>query len=285
MSVNPRLNRLFNTDRKCFEVAMDHGVHNEPSFLPGLEDLKRAVSVVAASRADAILLSLGQANFLQDLAGKNKPSLVVRADPTNLYQSPAPNHVFCRLLEEVVEQALALDAASIVANLLWVVDRPELYHQTVQNISRLKPMCSQFGMPLMVESLVLTPNADSSGYTSDSDIRKIVSLVRQAVELGADIVKADPSENLLEYSKVIQAASPRPVLVRGGSRVSDNEILSRTHVLMQQGAAGIVYGRNIYQHSHIERIIRACQAIVHEGASVSEANSILTNDRLGASQK
>ncbi len=278
MSANPRLNRLFNTDHKCFEVAMDHGVHNEPSFLAGLQDLKQAVSVVAASRADAILLSLGQADCLQGLAGKNKPSLVVRADSTNLYQSPAPNHVFCLLLEDIVEQALALDATSIVANLLWVADRPELYHQTVQNISRLKPKCSHFGMPLMVEPLVLTPNADRSSYTSDSDIRKIESLVRQAIELGADIVKADPSENLLEYSKVIQAASPKPVLVRGGSRVSDNEILSRTHVLMQQGAAGIVYGRNIYQHPHIEKIIRACQAIVHEGASVSEANSILTND-------
>ncbi len=41
MSVGPRLNRLFGADGRCFEVAMDHGVRNEPSFLPGIEDLKR----------------------------------------------------------------------------------------------------------------------------------------------------------------------------------------------------------------------------------------------------
>ena len=183
---------------------MDHGVHNEPSFLPGIENLKQAISTVAAVQPDAILLSMGQAHLLQDLAGKDKPSLVVRADPTNLYNTPTPRHAFCHLIDDAVGQALALDAVSIVVRLLWAPDQPDLYHQCLQNVSRLKPQSVRYGMPRMVEPLVTLPNKRGGGYKPAPDIRKTVALVRQAVELGANVVKADPSGNLREHSKVIE---------------------------------------------------------------------------------
>ena len=81
-----------------------------------------------------------------------------------------------------------------------------------------------------------------------------------------------------------ETVSPKPVRPRGGSRLSEAEILSRTFALMQQGAPGTVYGRNVCQHPHIERIVRAYKAIVHEGASVSQAMSILNESRTRAKQ-
>lgn len=278
MTVRPRLNRLFAADGKCFEVALDHAAHNEPSYLPGMENLEAVVKTVAASHPDAILLSLGQAHWLQDTPGKTKPSLVVRVDPSNLYNMPTPRHVFCQLIDNAVERAVALDAASVVVNLLWASDQPALYHQCLENLCRAKVQCERYGMPLMVEPLVMLPDKRAGGYKLDPDIRKTVSLVRQAVELGADVVKADPAENLDQYHRVVEAASPRPVLPRGGARVSDKEILHRTYALIQQGVSGIVYGRNIYQHPHPERMIRACKAIVHEGATVAQAMSMLKQD-------
>jgi class I fructose-bisphosphate aldolase len=274
MSINPRLNRLFTQDGKCLQVALDHGVANEASFLPGMEDMKRVVGAVAAAGPDAILLTIGQAHWLQEVVGKQKPSLVVRVDPTNFYTLPTPKLVFCKLLDDAVEQAVALDAAAIVVNLLWAPDQPDLHRQCVENISRVKPLCERYGMPLMVEPLVMIPD-DRGSYKVNPDIHKTVALARQAVELGADIVKADITENLHEYHLVVEAAAPRPLLPRGGSRVPDQEILTRTYTLIQQGASGIVYGRNIYQHPHPERMIRACQAIVHEGADVKQATLIL----------
>jgi DhnA family fructose-bisphosphate aldolase class Ia len=99
--------------------------------------------------------------------------------------------------------------------------------------------------------------------------------VRQAVELGADIIKADPTDDVSIYHKVVETAGGVPVLVRGGSKASEEEILTRTAALMQQGAAGIVYGRNIIQHPHPAKITRALMAVVHENASVASALSIL----------
>jgi DhnA family fructose-bisphosphate aldolase class Ia len=105
----------------------------------------------------------------------------------------------------------------------------------------------------------------------DGDLDKILPLVRQAVELGADIIKADPTDDVSNYHQVVQISGRIPVLVRGGGKAADHEILLRTQHLIQQGAAGIVYGRNIIQHSNPAGMTRALMAVVHENASASDA--------------
>jgi fructose-bisphosphate aldolase, class I len=275
MSIQPRLNRLFSPGGKCFEIAVDHGVHNEWSFLSGIEKMHEVIPLLASAAPDAILLSVGQARFLQAIPGREKPSLTLRTDPTNLYGSPTPQHVFCQLIQDPVEQALALDAASIVVNLLWAPDQPELYHQCLKNVCALKPQCERYGLPLMVEPLVMLRGDQREGYQPDPDIRRNAALVRQAVELGADVIKAESFEVLDEYHTIIEAASGKPVLPRGGSKISERELLRRTHELIRQGASGIVYGRNIYQHPKPKLMAAACKAIVHGGASVEAALAIL----------
>ncbi len=126
-------------------------------------------------------------------------------------------------------------------------------------------------MPLMIEPLVFRPNSEAGGYMVDGDVEKIVPLVRQGVELGADIIKADPTDDVSLYHKVIETAGRIPVLVRGGGKAADAEILKRTEALIQQGAMGIVYGRNIIQHANPAGMTRALLAIVHDGATATEA--------------
>jgi DhnA family fructose-bisphosphate aldolase class Ia len=155
----------------------------------------------------------------------------------------------------------------VVVNLFNLPNQPEVYRQCVANICLLKPLCERYGMPLMIEPLVMKDNAASGGYMVDGDIDKITPLVRQAVELGADVIKADPTDDVGEYHQVIKVAAGKPVLVRGGGRVSDQEILHRTYELMRQGARGIVYGRNVVQHANPAGMTRALMAVVHDGAT------------------
>jgi class I fructose-bisphosphate aldolase len=271
--VNPRLNRLFAADGRCFDVAVDHGFFGEASFLAGIEDMARTVSTLAEAGPDAIQLSPGQAPLLQDLPGPGKPALVLRTDVANLYGGSPPRRLFSGLVEGAVERAVVLDAACVVVNLFLLPDEPELHEQCVRNVSALRAACDPVGMPLMVEPLVMKPA--ESGYGVDGDIEKILPLVRQAVELGADVIKADPTDDLDEYTRVVEVAGTRPVLVRGGGRVSDEEILRRTEAVMQQGAAGIVYGRNVVQHEDPRAMTRALMAIVHDGASSETAGGQL----------
>jgi len=271
MSIQPRLNRLFAPDGKCFDVAVDHGFFGERTFLNGIEDMHRAVQILVEAAPDAIQLSPGQAPILAVIPGKHKPALVLRTDVANIYGAKLPRTLFSVSIANPVETALRLDAACVVANLLMLPDQPDVHRQCIENVVRLKADCERYGMPLMVEPLVMQDNAKAGGYMVDGDIDKILPLVRQAIELGADIIKADPCDNVAEYHRVVEVAAGKPVLVRGGGRASETEILTRTAELMAQGAKGIVYGRNVIQHPNPAGMTRALMAIVHDGATPEAA--------------
>ena len=269
-----RMNRLFAPSGHCFDVAIDHGMFNERTFLGGIEDMGTAIRTIAAAKPDAIQLPPGTAPLLQAIPGKDKPALVLRTDIANVYGTPLPRALFSEVIDRAVEQGVVLDAACVVVNLLLLPDQPEVYRACVRNVNALKRECEILGMPLMVEPLVMQDNA-KGGYMVDGDIDKILPLVRQAAELGADIIKADPCTNVAEYHRVIEIAQGLPVLVRGGGRVSDGEILSRTAELMKQGAKGIVYGRNVIQHPDPAGMTRALMAVVHDGATPEAALAMI----------
>jgi DhnA family fructose-bisphosphate aldolase class Ia len=270
----PRLQRLFAADGRCFDVAVDHGFFNEPALLGGIERLEVALDKLVLAAPDAIQLTPGQARHYQARPGP-KPALVLRTDTANVYGSKLPAVMFSELVDGAVEAALRLDAACVVVNLLLLPGQPDLHRQCVHNVLRLRADTERWGMPLMVEPLVMRPNEEAGGYMVDGDIDKIVPLVRQAVELGADVIKADPTDDLTAYGAVIDTASGIPVLVRGGGKVPVEEILQRTAAVMAEGAAGIVYGRNVIQHEDPEGLTRALMAVVHDNADVEQALKLL----------
>ncbi len=271
-----RLKRLFNPkSNRCFDVAIDHGFFNEFGFLSGIENIDAAVRTLVDADPDAIQLTIGQAPVLQNIPGRHKPSLVLRTDVANVYGKELPRALFSKMIENPVEQALRLDATCVVVNLFQIPNEPEVTAQCIDNILKIKPECERYGMPLMVEPLVFRPNSEAGGYMVDGDEKKIIPLVRQGVELGADIIKADPTDDVTLYHKVIEIAGRIPVLVRGGGKAPDQEILARTEALIGQGAAGIVYGRNVIQHPNPAGMTRALMAIVHDGATAAEAAAFL----------
>ncbi|GGH03615.1 aldolase [Parapedobacter pyrenivorans] len=245
--------------------------------MQGIESIKNAVNVLVDAAPDAIQLTVGQAHYLQSIPGREKPSLVLRTDVANVYGKQLPRALFSRMIENPVEQAIRLDAVCVVVNLFSIPDEPEVTDQCIQNILRIKPETERYGIPLMVEPLVFRPNSEAGGYMVNGDPEKIIPLVRQGVELGADIIKADPTDDVNDYHRVVEIAGDIPVLVRGGGKATDEEILQRTYGLMQQGVKGIVYGRNVIQHANPSGMTRALMAIVHEGAKPEEVIQLLNS--------
>ena len=197
---------------------------------------------------------------------------MLRTDVANVYGARAAARTCSASSSpDAVEQALRLDAACVVVNLLQLPDQPELLRQCVRNVSALRAACDTVGMPLMVEPLVM--QRSERGYGVDGDVEKIVPLVRQAVELGADVIKADPTDDIADYHRVIEIAGNVPVLVRGGGRASDEEILRadrggdgpgrRRHRLRPQRHPARRPGRDD----------RALMAIVHDGVPRPGARS------------
>jgi class I fructose-bisphosphate aldolase len=266
-----RMNRLFGNGR-CLDVAIDHGVCNEPSFLDGLENVPAVVKALVDAKPDAIQMNYGQADLLQDIPGKDKPALVMRIDMGNPYNRIRHRDMWAVLQNEAepLIGALQMDAACVVVNLFMVPDEPDLFRQCVQNIARVRADCEKYGMPLMIEPLVMQPVTERGGYMVDGDAEKIVTLTRLAREMGADIVKADPTTNAEDFHRVVEAARC-PVLVRGGGKEDLRAVFDKSAALMQQGAVGMVYGRNIYQHANPNAVVRGLMAIIHQDASGEEA--------------
>jgi DhnA family fructose-bisphosphate aldolase class Ia len=265
------MNRLF-TNGRCLDVAVDHGVCNEPSFLVGLEDMPAVVDMLVRAKPDAIQMAYGQSDLLQVRPEKDKPALVMRIDMGNPYNAQRHRVMWSMLqnADEPIVGALEMDAACVVVNLFMLPDEPELFRQCVENISRVRADCHRYGMPLMIEPLVMLPNEVRGGYQVDGDPERIVTLVRLASEMGADIIKADPTADPEDFHRVVEAAR-LPVLVRGGGREDLKTVLNKSAMLMKQGAVGMVYGRNIYQHENPTAVVRALMVMIHDGASGDEA--------------
>ncbi|WP_368496588.1 class I fructose-bisphosphate aldolase [Herbiconiux sp. A18JL235] len=271
-----RLNRLFNPrSGRALDVAVDHGFFGERSFITGIENMDAVVSTLVDAGPDAVQLTIGQARKLQAHKGKNKPGLVLRTDVANVYGNPLDASLFSHHVPHAIEEAVRLDAVAVCVNLMELPGRPEVREANIRSILELRREATRYGMPLMVEPLVMQDNSKAGGYMVDGDIDKIVTLVRQGVELGADLIKADPSDDLAEYGRVIEVAGDVPVLVRGGGRVDDRTLLERTVAVLEAGAQGIVYGRNIVQHENPAGITAALLAVLHDGATVEQGLAIL----------
>lgn len=277
ISAKARLNRMF-TNGRCLDVALDHGVCNEPSFLAGLENMPQVIDTLIAAKPDALQLAYGQADLLQSRPEKDKPALVMRIDMGNPYNAQRHRVMWSMLQnhDEPIVGALEMDAACVVVNLFMLPDEPELFRQCVANISRVRAACHTYGMPLMIEPLVMLPNDIRGGYQVDGDAEKIVTLVRLASEMGADIIKADPTEHAQDFHRVVETARV-PVLVRGGGKDDLKAVLEKSSALLRQGAKGLVYGRNIYQHENPKAVVSALMAMIHAGASGEEAWEIYNN--------
>lgn len=262
------------TSGRCINIAMDLGVFGVRSFSNGIEDLPRAFETIVAAKPDVIQVNPGGLRTLKDAGLADSTTVALRLDVTNVYEPRVVSKAWDIASENTLEDANHPSVGAIVLNLLEFDGNPELLEQCVNNIQRIGALARARGISLMVEPLVLRTNPEGTP-SSSTDGEKISSLVRQAVELGADLIKTDPVDPMEQFNEVVEIATPIPVLVRGGGKVTTRVLLERTKTAVEVGARGVVYGRNVVQHPDPASLIAALAAIVHENKSVDEALALV----------
>jgi class I fructose-bisphosphate aldolase len=273
--VTYRLNRLLNpASGRSLAIAVDHGMPGEPDLLEGIEDMEAVIEALVAADPEALLLTPGQAELLQRRVGRAKPALVLRLDTGNVFGREVPDRPSSWMYDDPVALAVRLDAACVIVNLQDSPGQPSLREACVQNIMRLRGECDRAAMPLMVEPVPMAPK--TAGYDVHRDAERLRGLVRQATELGADLIKCDPLPDQAAFARVVRTARV-PVLVRGGGRITDEEVLRITADVLAAGATGLVYGRNVIQHDDPAAMTRALAALVHHGTSADAALAQLTS--------
>ena len=167
-----------------------------------------------------------------------------------------------------IEEAVRLNASAVG---LSVFIGSDYEHQTLKNLSELVNEAEGYGIPVMAVTAV-------GKELQKRDARYLSLCCRIAAELGAKVVKTYWCEN---FDKVVNSC-PVPVVVAGGPKTErDIEVLEFVHDGMKRGAIGVNLGRNIWQNQHPVPMIKAIRAIIHENATVKEANKIYESGKKG----
>jgi DhnA family fructose-bisphosphate aldolase class Ia len=182
----------------------------------------------------------------------------------------SPYHSTHDVLVRSVEGALRLGADAIaMAVTVGSVEQPQI----LSSLGRLVSEAEKVGLPVIAHAY---PNGELVPAEQRYSVERVCYAARLAMEVGVDIVKTFYTGSAETFAEVVNVAAPALVVAAGGPRMeTDADTLQMACHVMQAGAAGITYGRNVWQSRDTARMIRALKHIVHAGGSLREALTIL----------
>lgn len=246
-----RLSRIIKpSTKRTVMLAVDHGYFLGP--IRGLENPRRTITPLLPY-ADAIMLTRGVLRTSVDPT-VDVP-IVLRVSGGNTIAGPALGD------EEIVtsiEDAVRLNASALAFS-IYVGTQYE--HQTLKALAQLVDLGETYGIPVLAVTAV--------GRELEKRETKYIALAcRVAAELGAHFIKTYYTP---EFERVVESA-PVPLVVAGGPKMeTELDALKLAYDAVQAGAAGVDFGRNVFQSSNPVGMIKALRRIVHENWSTKEA--------------
>jgi len=250
-----RLNRLIQAETNtCLICAIDHGM-TSPQFLSGLYDTGARVREAIAGGANVLMLGRGMAKKFCHLFHRDTSlALMLTASaggrPSGALITPIGS----------VEEALRIGADAVVVYVALAGDNEP---EAITYVSKIGEACELLGMPFIAEAEY--PNAYQSLQTMQGALgaEYLKRNARLCAELGADIVKVNWSGDQKSFAEIVQACDC-PVVLAGGTLISDAELLTRMQQVRDVGAIGCSVGRNVFQHQNPEAITAAISRVFRD---------------------
>jgi fructose-bisphosphate aldolase / 2-amino-3,7-dideoxy-D-threo-hept-6-ulosonate synthase len=257
-----RLNRLIQTETNtCLICAIDHGM-TSPIFLDGLYDTGARVKEAITGGANVLMLGRGVVKtYAHHFQRDTSLALMLTASSAG-----RPGGAMITPIGSV-EEALRIGADAVVVYVALAGDNEP---DAISYVSKVGETCEYLGMPLIAEAEY--PNA----YQSLNDMQSALGVdylkrnARLCAELGADIVKVNWSGDQKSFGEIIRACD-RPVVLAGGTLISDEELLVRMAQARDVGAVGCSIGRNIFQHKNPQAMTEAISRIFRDKWKATQA--------------
>jgi DhnA family fructose-bisphosphate aldolase class Ia len=262
-----RLTRVIDPAGVSIICALDHGM-TSPQFLEPLADIRARTAEAVAGGANVVMLSKGMTRFATPAFNPDTAlALLLSASARPGTDRPEVVPV------AEVDEALRLGADAVV---LFVAlaggDEPLM----IQRLAAVGEACERAGMPFIAEAEFPTTYATVEDLAEEYGVGYLLRNVRLCVELGADIVKTNWPGDGDRFGALVAAAGGVPLVLAGGSRIDDEELLHRMEAAMAAGAIGCSVGRNIFMHENPEAITRALARVIRERWSADDALAELT---------
>jgi len=257
-----RLKRVIDPAGVSVICALDHGM-TAPTFLEPLSDIEQRTREAVAGGANVIMMSKGMIRYAVDaFSPTTSLALLLSASANPGEARPAVIQI------AQVEEASRLGADAVV---LFTALGGENEAGMIRILSEVGRESALLGVPLIAEAEFPTTYASVEELSERYGFEYLRRSVRLCAELGADIVKTNWPGDEDAFGKLVRAVNGVPVVLAGGSRVEDAELLRRMECAMQAGAIGCSVGRNIFMHRSPAAITRALSRVIRDRWSARKA--------------
>lgn len=247
-----RLSRIFNPkDGRTVMLAIDHGYFQGPTS--GLERVDLTIMPLVPD-ADVLMCTRG---ILRSIV---PPSVTI---PVVMRASGGPS-----ILKELSDEQIAMEMEDCIrlgvcATAIQVFIGGEFETRSVINMTRQVDAGLRYGIPTLAVTAV--------GQNMERNAKYFRLATRICAELGAHYVKTYYVE---EGFETVTACCPVPIVIAGGKKRPELDALKMAYNAIDQGAAGVDMGRNIFQSDSPIGMMKAVNAIVHGKETPEKAYDI-----------
>ena len=244
-----RFSRIFNPQSgRAVMLAIDHGYFLGPTT--GLERVDLKI-LPLLPYCDALMLTRGM--LRSTVPSSFSGSVVLRASGgPSILKELSNEHIAVDM-----EDALRLNVAAIAVQ---VFIGGECETQSVHNMTTLVDLGNRYGLPVLAVTAV--------GKDMDRDAKYLRLACRMCSELGAHFMK---TYYVPDGFETVTASCPVPIVMAGGKKLPELEALTMAYNAVDQGAAGVDMGRNIFQSDAPAAMIQAVGKVVHEQMKPQQA--------------
>jgi DhnA family fructose-bisphosphate aldolase class Ia len=235
-------------------VAFDHALVLGP--IPGTTEPSDQIQQFANAGVNAVLMNFGMLRHAHGLICDPAPALILRLDWTSAWAAMDSGGKLHSELLAKPEDALRNGADAVLTYLFVGTGDLEFEAKEIARNAAVARECERVGLPLIVETLArgkAAPNPSSPEW--------IKLHTRMAAELGADVVKTESTGDVNTMRDVVSIC-PVPILVLGGERRSDAEATEAITCIAKSGAAGVFFGRNVFQSGNIADFLKRARALL-----------------------
>jgi len=244
-----RLARIFNPETgRTVMLAIDHGYFQGPTT--GLERIDINI-LPLVPYADTLMLTRGILRTI--VPPSTSKSIVLRVSGGTSILTELSNENIAVDIEESIR-------LNVCAMAVQVFIGGEHERESIINMTRMVDLGTRYGIPTLAVTAV--------GKDMVRDAKYFRLATRICAELGAHYVK---SYYIDEGFETVTASCPVPIVMAGGKKIPELDALAMAYNAVQQGAAGVDMGRNIFQSEAPTAMIQAVRAVVHGNETPKKA--------------
>lgn len=258
-----RMRRIMNSrSRRVFILAMDHGFSEGP--IAGLTNITKRLRQIGEDALNAVIVHQGMVpRVVPVLQDARHMGLIVHLSGSTVFSEDVNDKRLVCSVEQAVR--LGADAVSVHINL-----GADTESRMLSELGQISQSCQEWGMPLLA---MMYPRGKriENPYLP----KYIAHAIRVAVEMGVDLVKTYYTGDIESFARILEDVDT-PVVIAGGPHLDSTfHLFKMIHDALQAGAAGVCFGRNVFQSPHADRIAEAIENVVHKNFSIQEALSLL----------